>query len=61
MGKKHLPVYGDILYEVCSLRVCDDDAFRWDRQCYFTKLLSTGSGLWIWKNENTYKEWNKME
>lgn len=24
----HLPVYGDILYEVCGLCVGDDDAFR---------------------------------
>lgn len=23
----YLPVYGDIFYEVCSLCVCDDDAF----------------------------------
>lgn len=44
-----LPVYGDIFYEVCSLCVCDDDAFRWDCQSYFPKLLSTGSGLWVWK------------
>lgn len=43
----YLPVYGDIFYEVCSLCVCDDDAFWWDGQCYLLKLLRTGSGLWI--------------
>lgn len=26
--RPYLPVYGDIFYEVCRLRVCDDDAFR---------------------------------
>lgn len=41
----HVPVYGDILYEVCGLCVRDDDAFRGDGQGHFPELLGTGSGL----------------
>lgn len=41
----HIPVYGDILYELCGLCVRDDDAFRGDGQCHFPELLGTGSGL----------------
>lgn len=41
----HVPVDGDVLYEVCGLCVCDDDALRGDGQGHFAELLGTGSGL----------------
>lgn len=56
-----LPVYGDIFYEVCSLRVCDDDAFGWDCQRYLPKLLSAGSGLWMWNRKTHMCMWKKIK
>lgn len=55
----HVPVYGDILYEVCGLCVRDDDAFRGDGQGHFPELLGTGPGLKTQEVEKKLTEQNK--